>query len=107
MSIRKSQSIFVGNIGKLIEWVYQQGYELTFGESYNAQGAGHMKNSLHYQRLAQDFNLFIDGEYRTDTESYKRLGEVWKALHPDNRWGGDFRSGDGNHFSMSIGDGRA
>jgi hypothetical protein len=107
MSIKNSQSIFVKNIGLLIEWAYSQGYELTFGESYNAQGTGHMKNSLHYQRLAQDFNLFIDGEYKTDTESYRRLGEAWKAFHKDNRWGGDFRSGDGNHFSMGIGDGRA
>lgn len=107
MSLRSNQSTFARNIARLVEWCFQNGYEVTLGEGYVSGGNGHMKNSLHYERLAQDLNLFRDGEYLTDTADYQRAGEAWKQLHESNRWGGDFRFPDGNHFSMSIGDGRA
>lgn len=107
MSIRHSQSTFCRNIARLIEWCFREGYEVTFGEGYVSSGTGHMKNSLHYERLAQDLNLFKDGKYLTDSADYRRAGEAWKQLHEMNRWGGDFKTADGNHFSMSIGDGRA
>jgi hypothetical protein len=67
---------------------------------------GHMKNSNHYIRLAQDFNLFKESTYISKSEDYKIIGEYWKSLHPLNRWGGDFKSKDGNHFSM-LWEGRA
>ena len=100
MRLQEAQQLFCLNIAKLIIWAYEQGYELTFGESFDDDGKGHMKNSNHYIRLAQDFCLFKDGKYLTDSESYRRLGVAWKALHLLNRWGGDFKSPDGNHFSM-------
>jgi hypothetical protein len=106
MRLLEAQQIFVLNIAKLILWSYEQGYELTFGESFDDDGVGHMKNSNHYIRLAQDFCLFKDDKYLTDSEDYRRLGEAWKILHPMNRWGGDFKSKDGNHFSM-LWEGRA
>lgn len=106
MKLSELQQTFCLNIAMLIVWTYEQGYKLTFGESYNAAGIGHMKDSLHYIRLAQDLNLFKDGEYLTDSEDYKRLGEAWKAFNPLNKWGGDFGSKDGNHFSMTY-DGRS
>lgn len=99
MKLSDAQQEFTHDIGKLIIWAYEQGYELTFGESFDDDGVGHMKGSLHYIRLAQDFNLFKDGVYQTDSEAYRRLGDAWKALRPENRWGGDFKSKDGNHFS--------
>ena len=103
MNLREAQQIFCLNIAKLIQWAFVQGYELTFGESFNASKTGHKKNSNHYIRLAQDLNLFKDDEYLTDSESYALLGVFWKSLHPLNRWGGDFKSKDGNHFSMEWG----
>ena len=106
MKLSEAQQIFCYNIGRLILWAHDQGYGLTFGESYDDDGVGHMKNSNHYIRMAQDFCLFIHGEYKTDSESYSRLGTAWKALDPLNRWGGDFKSKDGNHFSMKW-EGRA
>lgn len=110
MAIKLSdkQQVFTHNIGKLIVWAYEQGYELTFGESYDDDGVGHMKGSTHYIRLAQDFNLFVEGQYITDSNhpAYKRLGAAWKALNPENKWGGDFTKKDGNHFSM-LHEGRA
>lgn len=106
MKLSEAQRIFTLNVAKLIQWAYDQGYELTFGESFNAAGTGHMKNSNHYIRLAQDLNLFKDNEYLTKSDSYKPLGSFWVSLHPLNRWGGDFKSKDGNHFSM-LWEGRA
>jgi hypothetical protein len=61
---------------------------------------GAVRASLHTKRLAIDFNLFRNGYYLTDTDSYKPLGDFWKPLHPDARWGGDFMAPDGNHFSF-------
>lgn len=101
MKLSEAQRIFTLNVAKLIQWAYEQpSYELTFGESFDDDGIGHMRNSNHYIRLAQDLNLFIDGEYKTNSSDYHRLGDAWKALNPLNRWGGDFESEDGNHFSM-------
>lgn len=104
MKLSEKQQIFALNIAKLILWANENGFAVTFGESFNSQGTGHMKNSLHYIRLAQDLNLFINGVYQTGTDAHRPLGDYWKTLHPDNAWGGDFH--DGNHYSMRH-DGRA
>lgn len=134
-TLGEKQRIFTALVGKLIAYAYDNGYELTFGETHrtdeqaelNAMGpilrqraadlistqypllASKMRNngkyfgirgSLHEKRLAVDFNLFRNGYYLTDTDSYEPLGTYWKSLHPDARWGGDFMSPDGNHFSF-------
>ncbi len=110
MRLGEMQRLFTKNIGLLIAWSYREGYELTFGEAfrtaeqaaiYAKQGKGSSR-SVHMVRLAVDFNLFIDGVYQTKSEAYAPLGEFWKKLHPMNRWGGDFRMRDGNHFSMTY-----
>lgn len=115
MKLRERQSIFARNAARLIEWCFRNGYEVTLGEAwrpqfaadeYAKQGKG-SKTSLHCDRLAIDLNLFKDGVYLTNSDDYARAGVAWKALHEMNRWGGDFKKlRDGNHFSMSVGDGR-
>lgn len=111
MTLREQQSLFVRLVGVLIEWAYQQGYELTFGEAYRTPeqaarnaliGVG-TRNSLHVERLAIDLNLFIDGVFQHDSAAHKPLGDYWKSLHPLCRWGGDFKRPDGNHYSMTRG----
>lgn len=110
MSLSKKQQRFTLMVARLIQYAYECGYGLTFGEAhrplkmaeiYAQKGIG-IKNSLHIQRLAVDFNLFKDGEYLTDSESHAFLGKYWKALNPDNRWGGDFRNKDGNHYEYNL-----
>ncbi len=96
MTLRQRQSKFVLMVGRLIIWAYENGYEMTFGEAYRADRKGHMKNSLHYERLAIDFNLFKDGEYLRDTEDHRPLGEYWESI--GGSWGGRFD--DGNHYSL-------
>ena len=112
MTLGEKQRVFTLNIGKLIQWAYAAGYELTFGDAYrdprlaalNAQQGKGIANSLHTSRLAVDFNLFKNGAYLPKSEDYRPLGEFWKTLNPDNCWGGDFRPlQDGNHFSMQDG----
>ena len=77
----------------LIHWAEEHGYRLTFGEAYGTT------NSLHTQRLAVDFNLYVNGQYKTDTADYLPLGEYWESL--GGTWGGRFKSRPaGNHFSL-------
>lgn len=107
MTLSEKQQLFTVMIADLIHWAQDKGYRLTFGEVYrtpeqaalNAKKGSGIANSLHTQRLAVDFNLFINGEYQTKTEAYRPLGERWEAL--GGTWGGRFKSNpDGNHFSL-------
>ena len=107
MTLSEKQQLFVSLIAQLIMWANDKGYRLTFGEAYrtpeqaklNTKSGAGIANSLHTQRLAVDFNLFVNGEYKTKTEDYLPLGEYWESL--GGSWGGRFKSRpDGNHFSL-------
>ncbi|EAB5655705.1 M15 family peptidase [Salmonella enterica subsp. enterica serovar Oranienburg] len=106
MTLSEKQSLFTVMIGQLILFADQHGLRLTFGEAYrtpeqaalNAKKGSGIKNSLHTQRLAVDFNLFINGQYKTDSRDYLPLGEYWESL--GGAWGGRFSKPDGNHFSL-------
>jgi len=104
MTLREKQSVFALNVSKLIQYAYQVGYELTFGDAWRSPEEcirRGMPNSLHGDRLAIDFNLFHLGKWLTETEDHALLGDYWESLHTDNRWGGHFN--DGNHYSMTHG----
>ena len=94
MSLREKQSKFAKDVGSLILYAYEQGYEITMGDAYAK--SGHIKNSNHYRRMAIDLNLFKDGEYLTETSDHKPLGDHWESLDENNRWGGHYS--DGNHY---------
>jgi len=81
-------------VALLIQFATQEGYELTFGAAW-ASG-GHRDNSLHYDRLAIDLNLFRDGKWLNETEDHEILGLFWELI--GGSWGGRF--GDGNHYSL-------
>ncbi len=108
MRLSEKQQQFTLLIARLIIQANEQGMGLTFGEAYRTpeaarqnarQGTG-IAASLHCQRLAIDLNLFINGEYQTDTGAYRALGEMWEAL--GGSWGGRFKNNpDGNHFSLA------
>ena len=122
LSLREKQNLFALNIAKLILWAYEKGYEITLGEALRTEdqqmlyfeGYSIMKigsdvklrkvkpasktmKSDHLLKLALDINLFVDGKYTTDGESFKPLHEYWKSLHPDNYSGYDW-GWDYNHF---------
>jgi hypothetical protein len=109
MILRDLQSEFVVCVAKLILYGEAQGYEFTFGDAFrspeqaalNAAAGTGIRRSLHSERLAIDLNLFVAGQWRTDTESHRPLGQYWKTLHPLARWGGDLKpKPDGNHYSL-------
>lgn len=111
MSLRKKQSEFVKNIGKLIEYSYGQGYELTFGDAYRdprvhgefgVSKSYSAASSVHKLKLAIDLNLFVSGaRISTSHPAWHDLGAYWKSLSSDARWGGDFKIKDFNHFSYA------
>lgn len=109
MALVPKQSRFLAKWARLILEAQRRGYLTTGGELlrpqitadwYASQGKG-IKDSLHKVSLAGDLLLHTSaGEYLTDTEAYRPLGEWWEAQsEPDLKlcWGG--RWGDGNHFS--------
>ena len=112
LTLSEKQQTFTILLVHLIRWAYDQGYAITFGETYRPpetaamyakKGIG-IKNSLHCRRLAADLMLFKNGKYLKKTEDYKPLGEHWESLGSPGAecvWGGRFN--DGCHFSISDG----
>lgn len=107
MTLSEKQQLFTKLIAQLILWADEKGFRLTFGEAYrtpeqaalNAKKGSGISNSLHTHRLAVDLNLFINGQYQTNSTAYLPLGEFWESL--GGSWGGRFRDRpDGNHFSL-------
>ena len=110
-------------VGRLIEFAYGAGYEVTLGDAkaFNLwtfvlpllkpllskkqykwlRAKAHSKKSFHYKQLAIDLNLFRNGRYLKTTAAHKPLGDFWKSLDPKCTWGGDFKRKDGNHYSYS------
>jgi hypothetical protein len=109
MSVLQEQ--FAQSVAMLIQEAARRGYTVTFGEAWRTaqqaqwdadHGTG-ITHSLHMERLAVDLNVFVNGAYQADDSSgcYKALGEWWKALGPNYKWGGDFKLVDLDHFSLS------
>lgn len=111
MEISKQQFEFTGNVAKLIQYIFDQGYSCTFGEAYRTQeqadiyaksGKG-IKDSLHCQRMAIDLNLFdMNGRYCSEVAPYEKFGVYWESLHPLNRNGRNWKLGDANHFEQQL-----
>jgi len=62
-------------------------------------------NSKHLKRLAIDLNFFKNGVYINGLDKIivkkhlQPIGDYWKSLHPDNEWGGNWKSFfDSPHF---------
>ena len=101
MSLRKRQSAFAALVPRLIDKARDLGFEVTLGDAYRDPRCPYgSKSSRHKSRLAIDLNLFRDGEYLTDTEDHRNLGEWWESQ--GGIWGG--RVNDGNHYEYPIRD---
>lgn len=99
MRLLEKQFKFTNAISFLIRFAFENGYFLTVGDAYRDERCsyGH-KKSCHKIRLAQDYNLFIDGEYIQDSNH-----PAWIVLHKEwTRLGGaKMIKNDANHFSFS------
>jgi hypothetical protein len=110
MTLRERQSIFAINLAKLIVWINEQpDHTCTLGEVYRTDeqqyiyiklGKSKSKRSKHQDRLAADINIFISGEYQTQSDAYEEAAKYWQSLHPDNQAGYEW-SWDANHFQMN------
>ena len=109
MKLSEKQAIFSLNIAKLILQAKEIfNIDITLGEAYRTkeqqniyylQGLTKTTQSRHQLRLAIDLNIFINGQWKTDKESYKYLALIWKNLHPLNDCG-YFWGWDISHFEM-------
>jgi hypothetical protein len=106
-SLGKKQRLFMSLLPRLIDYIYEQGYECTVGDAYRSprafggqgeQGPYGRAKSAHKNKLAIDLNLFKDGRYLDKTEDHEPIGKYWESLHMFCKWGGRFQ--DGNHYSM-------
>jgi len=107
--LSEKQRLFTRLQAEFVLWAFENGYELTDGDAHRDRrvfgamgekmGYGH-RNSNHKRRLARDYNLFINDTYQVTSEAHAPLGEKWKTMHELARWGGDFPTPDGNHYSM-------
>lgn len=80
-------------VGAVLETKYP-----TLAEAIRVSTSQGIKNSVHRDKLAQDINLFKNGQFLDDAADYLPFGAFWKTLHPLARWGGDW--GDADHFSF-------
>ena len=109
-SLNQAQFEFMEDLAKLLNYIYAQGYTCSGAELYrtpeqaalNAKKGTGVAKSAHMQRLAIDLNLFKDGIYLQESDAHKPFGDYWKLLRIDNRWGGDFKRKDGNHYSKEY-----
>jgi len=108
MTLGEQQKLFAKLVGRLLNYIYDQGYEVTLDWCYRPPevaayyasiGVG-IRNSLHTLKLAIDLNLFRDDTWLRNTEDHKPIGEWWEKQHGLCRWGG--RWGDGNHYTLEY-----
>ena len=107
-TLGQKQRRFVKMLGALIDWAYQNGYELSEGEGKRTQqqamwdaahGSG-IQHSNHIIQLAHDFNVYKNGVWLSDAKQYPDLCAYWKSLAPDACAGADW--GDSDHFSIAY-----
>ena len=109
LTLGAQQRRFAFLVGKFLVWIYDNGYAVSFGETYrtpqqaqwNADHGLGIANSLHTLRLAIDLNLFQGAVLLNAVDDYRPLGTQWKTLDADARWGGDFSKPDAYHFSLT------
>lgn len=74
----------------------EMGYQVTLGHAWRSPGCkvGHPKSN-HKKRLAEDLNLFLDGEYLIDGRGHNELHDIW-----DKMGGAERIESDLNHYSL-------
>lgn len=112
MSLSDKQWEFLQDVARLILFAQLHGLKLTGGEllrtpyqqkKYLEDGLSKTMNSRHLKKLAIDLTLFVDGQPMWEhCPEWEMLGEYWESLHPDNKWGGHFKSfKDYPHFERN------
>ena len=111
MSKSNEQWLFLQDVAKLIDYAKLREIKLTGGELYRTQyqqakyvkdGKSKTMKSKHLERLAIDFNFFVDGRLTYDVEDVRVLGEYWEILSEKNEAGMFWEWKDVPHFQRNI-----
>ena len=95
----EKRALFTRLLPRLIDKMIESGYTPLHGK----YGLKHMANSLHYEGLAVDIDLFNkEGTYLSSTTDHAEFGKFWEMLDVACRWGGHFDTPDGNHYSVTF-----
>lgn len=99
-SLRAKQERFSLEVSRLVVALAERGIRARYREVLRtpeqaqrnaATGVG-ISNSLHIDGLAADLYLSAGGKSLPETRAaYAVMGELWKSMGVDHRWGGDFR----------------
>ena len=109
MTLSEKQQAFSKDVIRLLIHINESGYQFTFGETWRSHeqaelyakcGKG-IVNSLHCQRMAIDINLFKDSVWLQAVSDHKPFADYWKSLSPMNRYGGDFKRVDSDHYERN------
>jgi hypothetical protein len=108
MSKITEQNTFTADVARLIMFIHESGWAISFGETWRPDEmhfvsgkSTTMKNS-HGDRLAVDLNFF-DMSSGEPTLTYKKellqkFGDYWQSLDKKNVWGGNWKDKNGNPF---------
>ena len=106
MTLGEKQELFMRLVPRLLDKAHNLGFEIRGGDLFrDPRSHGNMgqmttygnRNSCHKLKLAIDLNLFENGSFIRSSEGHRELGEWWAMQHELCRWGGHFKSPDGNH----------
>jgi len=111
MKLSEVQQEFSLDVAKLINKADELCIGLTFGHAWRsladqrrlvALGKSKTTKSKHLDRLAVDFNFFINGKLTYKKKDIQELGDFWESLNDKNSWGGNWTSFlDTPHFQRS------
>ena len=104
-TLGQMQREFAICFARLIVWIYDQGWQVTFSEGYigdsidkASEDTPHKRTGNHFRKLAVDINLFINGVLISNGNhsAWRAIHRCWATLHPDARE----VPGDANHIGL-------
>ncbi len=103
-SLREKQERFSLEVSRLVVRLAEMGIRARYREVLRtpeqAKRVG-ISNSLHIDGLAADLYLSSSGVMLPETRAaYAVMGELWKSMGADHRWGGDWAKADIYHVSI-------
>ena len=103
-TLRQKQERFTLDVSRLVVRLAEMGVRARYREvlrtpeqaQRNAEKGLGISNSLHIDGLAADLYLSVRGQPLAETPAaYAVMGDTWKSMGVDHRWGGDFRDRQG------------
>lgn len=95
------QSEFLLQMCDLIKFATALGFKVTGGELqrtpeqqsiYVRTGRSKTMDSNHLRKCAIDLNFIQNERLVYDRTKLQPIGDYWESLHPNNRWGGNWKS---------------